>query len=70
MLVDENLICGFKILIPKIKNMGLNPMMYKKLVRNLTPPPKNRNIQKAENNEDEKNKIDDKILNENTNNNK
>ena len=70
MLVDENLICGFKILIPKIKNMGLNPMMYKKLVRNLTPPPKNMNIQKEENNEDEKNKIDDKILNENTNNNK
>jgi hypothetical protein len=36
----------------------------------LTPPPKNRNIQKDEGNEDEKNKINEQILNENTNNNK
>jgi len=47
MLVDENLICGFKILRPKIKNINkINPMMVKKLIRNLTPPPKNRNISK------------------------
>ena len=70
MLVDENLICGFKILTPKIKNLGLNPMMYKKLIRNLTPPPKNRNIKKDEEDEEEKNKINNKILDENTNNNK
>ena len=69
MLVDENLICGFKILTPKIKNICLNPMMYKKLIRNLTPPPKNRNIKKDEE-EEEKNKINNKILDENTNNNK
>ena len=49
MLVDENLICGFKILRPKIKNINkINPMMVKKLIRNLTPPPKNRNISKDE----------------------
>ena len=71
MLVDENLICGFKILTPNKKIIGLNPMMYKKLIRNLTPPPpKNRNIKKDEEDEDEKNKINNKILNENTYNNK
>jgi len=70
MLVDENLMCGFKILIPRIKNIRLNPMEYKTLIRNLTPPPKNRNIQKEEGNEDEENKINAQILNENTNNNK
>ena len=71
MLVDENLICGFKILRPKIKNTNkINPMMVKKLIRNLTPPPKNRNISKDEEDEDEKNKINNKILNENTNINK
>ena len=71
MLVDENLICGFKILRPKIKNINkINPMMVKKLIRNLTPPPKNRNISKDEEDEDEKNKINNKILNENTNINK
>ena len=70
MLVDENLMCGFKILIPRIKNISLNPSEYKTLLRNLTPPPKNRNIQKEEGNEDEKNKINEQILNENTNNNK
>jgi serine/threonine-protein phosphatase PP1 catalytic subunit len=67
MIVDENLICGFKILVPKIKNKILNPMMYKKLIRNLTPPPKNRNIQKEEDEGDEKNTINNKILDENTN---
>ena len=71
MLVDENLICGFKILRPKIKNINkINPMMVKKLIRNLTPPPKNRNISKDEEDEDQKNKINNKILNENTNINK
>ena len=56
MLVDENLICGFKILRPKIKNINkINPMMVKKLIRNLTPPPKNRNISKDEEDEDDKN---------------
>ena len=70
MLVDENLLCGFKILIPRIKNITLNPLEYKTLIRNLTPPPKNRNIQKEEGNEDEENKINKQILNENTNNNK
>ena len=69
MLVDENLICGFKILTPKIKNLNINPMMYKKLIRNLTPPPKNRNIKNDGKDEDENNKINNKILNENTNNN-
>ena len=68
MLVDENLICGFKILTPKIKNM--NPNVFKKLVRNLTPPPNNRNIKKEEEDEDEKNQINNKILKENTNSNK
>jgi serine/threonine-protein phosphatase PP1 catalytic subunit len=62
MIVDENLICGFKILVPKIKNKILNPMMYKKLIRNLTPPPKNRNIQKEEDEGDEKNTINNKIF--------
>ena len=66
MLVDENLMCGFKILIARKKN--INSMMYKNLIRNLTPPPKNRNIRDDE--EDDKNSIDNKILNENTNNNK
>ena len=66
MLVDENLMCGFKILIARKKN--INSMMYKNLIRNLTPPPKNRNIKDDE--EDDKNSIDNKILNENTNNNK
>ena len=69
MLVDENLMCGFKILIPKIKNISLNPMEYKTLIRNLTPPPKNRNIQKEKENLDEKTKNKEQILNENTNNN-
>ena len=70
MLVDENLVCGFKILVPKIKNVTLTPMMYKKLIRNKTPPPKNRSFEKdSESDEDEKNKINDKILKENTNNN-
>ena len=70
MLVDENLVCGFKILIPKIKNVTLNPTMYKKLIRNKTPPPKNRAFEKdSESDEDEKNKINEKILKENTNNN-
>ena len=66
MLVDENLMCGFKILMARKKN--INSMMYKNLIRNLTPPPKNRNIRDDE--EDDKNSIDNKILNENTNNNK
>ena len=70
MIVDENLICGFKILTPKFKSVKINPMMYKKLIRNLTPPPKNRNIKKDEEDEDEKNKINNKILDENTNSNK
>ena len=70
MLVDENLICGFKILTPKIKNMNLTKDIYKKLIRNLTPPPKNRNIKNNEEDEDEKNQINNKIINENTNNNK
>ena len=70
MLVDENLVCGFKILVPKIKNVTLTPMMYKKLVRNKTPPPKNRSFEKdSESDEDENNKINEKILKENTNNN-
>ena len=67
MIVDENLICGFKILTPKIMNLT---NMYKKLVRNLTPPPKNRSNKKDESDEDEKNQINNKILDENTNNNK
>ena len=70
MIVDENLICGFKILTPKFRSAKINPMMYKKLIRNLTPPPKNRNIKKDEEDEDEKNKINNKILDENTNSNK
>ena len=65
MLVDENLMCGFKILVARKKN--INSMIYKNLVRNLTPPPKNRNINKDEDEENDKNK---QILNENTNNNK
>ena len=69
MLVDENLICGFKILTPKIKNLNINPMMYKKLIRNLTPPPKNRNIKNDGKDDNENNKINNTILNENTNNN-
>ena len=69
MLVDENLVCGFKILIPKIKNETLSPMMYKQLIRNKTPPPKNRDFQKDDNDEDEKKNINNKILEENTNNN-
>ena len=70
MIVDENLICVFKILSPKFKSVKINPMMYKKLIRNLTPPPKNRNIKGDEEDEDEKNKINNKILDENTNSNK
>ena len=70
MIVDENLICGFKILTPKFRNSKINPMMYKKLIRNLTPPPKNRNIKKDEEEDNEKNKINNKILDENTNSNK
>ena len=54
MLVDENLICGFKILIPKIRNVILNPTAYKKLIRNLTPPPKNRDIKKEEDSDEDK----------------
>ena len=70
MLVDENLVCGFKILVPRIKNMTLSPLAYKQLIRNKTPPPKNRSIEKdSESDEEEKNKINDKILKENTNNN-
>ena len=69
MLVDENLVCGFKILIPKIKNETLSPMMYKQLIRNKTPPPKNRDFQKDDSDEDEKKNINNKILEENTNNN-
>ena len=70
MLVDENLVCGFKILVPRIKNMTLTPLAYKQLIRNKTPPPKNRSIEKdSESDEEEKNKINDKILKENTNNN-
>jgi serine/threonine-protein phosphatase PP1 catalytic subunit len=67
MLVDENLMCGFKILMARKKN--INSMMYKNLIRNLTPPPKDRNIKDYEE-EDNKNSINTKILNENTNNNK
>ena len=63
MLVDENLMCGFKILMARKKN--INSMMYKNLIRNLTPPPKNRNIRDDE--EDDKNSIDNKILKEQTN---
>ena len=72
MTVDENLICGFKILIPTVKNNVINPMVYKKLIRNLTPPPKNKNVEKEEGEEeDEKKSINDKKkLDENTNNNK
>ena len=66
MLVDENLICGFKILIPKINNISTD----KKLIRNMTPPPKNRNVKKDEEEEDEKNQINNRILDENTNSNK
>ena len=66
MLVDENLMCGFKVLIARKKNT--NSMMYKNLIRNLTPPPKDRNIKDYE--EDDKNSKNNKILNENTNNNK
>ena len=73
MIVDENLVCGFKILIPRIKNITLTPYMYKQLIRNKTPPPKNRNFEKdsdSDNDEEsKKNKINDKILKENTNNN-
>ena len=73
MIVDENLVCGFKILIPRIKNITLTPYMYKQLIRNKTPPPKNRNFEKdsdSDNDEESrKNKINDKILKENTNNN-
>ena len=71
MIVDENLVCGFKILVPKIKNITLTPSMYKQLIRNKTPPPKNRNVEKdsdSDNDEENgKNKINDKILKENTN---
>ena len=72
MLVDENLVCGFKILIPKIKNKTLTPTMYKQLIRNKTPPPKNKSIEKDTDSDDEneKNKINEKTLKENTNNNK
>ena len=66
MLVDENLMCGFKVLIARKKNT--NSMMYKNMIRNLTPPPKDRNIKDYE--EDDKNSKNIKILNENTNNNK
>ena len=66
MLVDENLMCGFKVLIARKKNT--NSMMYKNMIRNLTPPPKDRNIKDYE--EDDKNSKNNKILNENTNNNK
>ena len=66
MLVDENLMCGFKVLIARKKNT--NSMMYKNMIRNLTPPPKDRNIK--DNEEDDKNSKNNKILNENTNNNK
>ena len=64
MIVDENLVCGFKILIPKIKNKTLNPTAYKQLIRNKTPPPKNKNFEKDNDSDDEneKNKINDKIL--------
>ena len=69
MLVDENLVCGFKILVPKIKNSILSPMAYKQLIRNKTPPPKNRVIENDTEN-DENNNINDKKLKENTDNNK
>ena len=71
MLVDENLVCGFKILIPTIKNITLNPTEYKQLIRNKTPPPKNKDLQKdSDSDEDENNKINENILELNTNNNK
>ena len=70
MIVDENLVCGFKILVPRIRNEVLSPMMYKQLIRNKTPPPKDRKIEKdSDSDEDDKNIINEKILKENTNNN-
>ena len=73
MIVDENLVCGFKILVPRIKNITLSPYQYKQLIRNKTPPPKNRNFEKdsdSDNDEESgKNKLNEKILKENTNNN-
>ena len=72
MMVDENLVCGFKILVPRIKNLTLSPNMYKQYIRNKTPPPKNRNIDNekdSDSEEDENNKINEKILKENTHNN-
>ena len=71
MLVDENLVCGFKILIPTIKNITLNPTEYKQLIRNKTPPPKNKDLKKdSDSDKDENNTINEKILKLNTNNNK
>ena len=70
MIVDENLVCGFKILVPRIRNEVLSPMMYKQLIRNKTPPPKDRKIEKdSDSDEDDKNIINEKILKEKTNNN-
>ena len=70
MIVDENLVCGFKILVPRIKNLTLSPSMYKQYIRNKTPPPKNRNIENNSDSEgDENNKINEKILKDNTNSN-
>ena len=63
MLVDENLICGFKILVPKMRNVTFNLFVYKKLIRNLTPPPKNRDVEEKGENEENKHKN----INQNTN---
>ena len=68
-LVDENLVCGFKVLVPKINNKSLSPMMYKQLIRNKIPPPKNKKFEKDFDSSDEKKEINEKILKEKTNNN-
>ena len=49
MKVDENLVCGFKIIIPKIKNKYIDKEVYKDMVRKHTPPTNLRNYNDEEN---------------------
>lgn len=50
MTVDDNLVCGFKLLKPKIKG---NSLFIKALMRSLTPPKKR--VENDTNNEDDNN---------------
>ena len=44
MKIDENLVCGFKIIVPKLKNKFIDKEVYKDMVRKHTPPTNLRNV--------------------------